>query len=159
MENPVNVDIRRLVVCDRVKVLQMLNECGEETQRLFRPILYFYNLEGVNWLFNTLNGLDARRFVADDGRGNVLGFIYYYVKDGGAFLGIVVKDKCQRMGVGTQLVETVEEDARNRGIASVSTGGGTWIDGPLYHLLTKRGYVDKGKFTPSHCMMEKKLNG
>ena len=157
MENPVNVDIRRLVVSDRVKVLQMLNECGAETRYLFRPITHFYNLEGVNWLFNTLNDLDARRFVADNGCGEVLGFIYYYVKDGGAFFGIVVKDKCQRMGVGGRLVEAVEEDARMRGIPRVSTGGGTWIDGPLYHLLSKRGYVDKGKFTPSHCMMEKAL--
>ena len=161
MEN-VNVErtvIRPLIVKDRVKILQMLSECGEETQRLFRPILYFYNLEGVNWLFNTLNGLDARRFVAENGNGEVLGFIYYYVKDGGAYLGIVVADAYQRIGVGNKLVEAVEEDARKRGLPSVATGGGTLHHGPLYGLLMKRGYVDLGKYTQTHCMMEKKLNG
>lgn len=158
MEKPVNVSIRRLVVSDRVKILQMLNRCGKVTRRLFRPIKYFYNLEGVNWLFNTLDGLDARRFVADNGLGKVLGFIYYYVKDGGAHLGIVVADEYQRMGIGNRLVEAVEDDARRRGIPSVSTGGGTLDGGPLQGLLLKRGYVDKGKYTATHCMMEKNLN-
>lgn len=153
-----SVVIRRLVASDRVKILQMLNECGEQTQHLFRPITYFYNLEGVNWLFNTLNDLDARRFVADNGEGKVLGFIYYYAKDNKAFLGIVVADEYQRMGIGNQLVEAVEEDARTRGLSSMYTGGGTLDGGPLQGLLSKRGYIDKGKYTTTHCMMEKKLN-
>lgn len=160
MENRVDVSsvyIRLAVVNDRVKLLRMLSECGEETQRLFRPINHFYNLEGVNWFFNTLNGLDARRFVADDGCGNVLGIIYYYVKEGGGFLGILVVDAYQHMGIGNRLVEVVENDARERGILSMSTGGGTWIGGALQGLLVKRGYVNKGQYTRTHCMMEKSL--
>jgi GNAT superfamily N-acetyltransferase len=137
----------------------MLSDCGERTRELFRPINHFYNLEGVNWFFNDLDKLDARRFVADNGRGEVLGFIYYYVKNGGGFLGIVVADEYQRMGIGNQLVEAVEEDARTRGLSSMSTGGGTLDGGPLQGLLSKRGYIDKGKYTATHCMMEKKLNG
>lgn len=149
---------------DKVRVWQMLQHCGSETKKLFEPTPFFYSTDGVRWFFEDLNKWDARRFVTITPTDEVVGIGYYYVKRDDritAYFGLLIEDKYQGHGIGSNFIIYMEYLARTEGASMMATGGGTALHGKLRPVLERLGYVNRGIYHQGTyyplIMMEKSL--
>jgi len=60
-------------------------------------------------------------------------------------LGITIIGRYQGMGIGTRLMNALEQEARRMGMARIDLT--VWgANGPAYHVYTKCGFVEMGRF-------------